>query len=87
MATYRIKIEKRVVKSLLALPKKVRHQLSTAIDSLAENPRPTGTKKLAGSTNLYRLRVGSYRIIYKIEDAELIVLLVKIGHRRDIYWR
>ncbi len=85
MATYRIKIAKRAVKSLLALPKKVRHQLSTAIDALAENPRPTGTKKLTGSTDLYRMRVGNYRMIYKIKDAELIVLVVKIGHRKDIY--
>lgn len=75
------------MKSLLALPKKVRRQLSTAIDALAENPRPTGAKKLTGSTDLYRMRVGNCRIIYKIEDAELIVLLVKIGHRRDIYRR
>lgn len=53
--------------------------------SLAKNPRPQGITKLKGHENLFRLRVGDYRIIYTIEEAVLVVLIVKVGHRREIY--
>jgi mRNA interferase RelE/StbE len=52
---------------------------------LRENPRPQGVKKLAGEENLYRIREGDYRLIYTIGDKELIVLVVKIGDRKEIY--
>lgn len=57
------------------------------INSLAENPLPDGVKKLAGSASLFRVRVGDYRIVYLIENEELIVLIVAVGHRREIYRR
>jgi mRNA interferase RelE/StbE len=60
-------------------------RLRRAIDSLADSPRPSGCVKLSGSADLYRLRVGDYRIIYQIRDAVLVVLVVEIGHRRDVY--
>ena len=53
--------------------------------ALAENPRPPGCVKLQGESELYRVRVGEYRIVYQIQDAVLVVLVVQIGHRRDIY--
>ncbi|MCU1330961.1 MAG: addiction module toxin, RelE/StbE [Bryobacterales bacterium] len=56
-----------------------------AIELLADTPRPPGAKKLAGSTNDWRVRTGDYRIIYEIQDAQLIILVVALGHRRDIY--
>jgi len=52
---------------------------------LAENPRPHGVRKLAGVEGVYRVRVGNYRMIYRVEDDELLVLVLKIGHRRDVY--
>lgn len=55
------------------------------IDSLARNPRPEGCKKLKGPADLYRIRVGNFRIVYRIEEDELIVLVAAIGNRRDIY--
>jgi mRNA interferase RelE/StbE len=55
------------------------------MEALRENPRPTTVKKLAAEENLYRIRVGDYRVVYQIRDKELIVLVVKIGHRREIY--
>jgi mRNA interferase RelE/StbE len=55
------------------------------IDSLAANPRPQGVEKMKGEKNLYRVRTGDYRILYTIEDRKLIVLVVKIGNRRDVY--
>jgi mRNA interferase RelE/StbE len=57
----------------------------TKIDALAKNPRPSGMKKLEGEDNLYRIGVGDYHIIYQIEDDKLIVLVVKIGDRKEIY--
>jgi mRNA interferase RelE/StbE len=55
------------------------------INSLAEEPRPAGAVKLTGSENLYRVRVGDYRVIYAVENDFLLVLVVEIGHRREIY--
>jgi mRNA interferase RelE/StbE len=65
----------------------MRKRVSEAIDSLEENPRPSGVKKLKGSKELYRLRVGDYRIIFAIRDQELLVIVVNAGHRRDVYRR
>ena len=62
-------------------------RLRAAIDGLAENARPAGCVKLAGAPDVYRIRVGDYRIIYQVKDAALIVLVLSIGHRRDIYRR
>ncbi len=53
--------------------------------SLAEEPRPDGVKKLAGSDDLYRVRVGDYRIIYQIRDATVLVVIIRVGHRGDVY--
>ena len=60
-------------------------RLGRRIDSLAENPRPQGIKKLSSEEDMYRLRVGDYRIIYQIREKSLLVLIVRIGHRSDIY--
>jgi mRNA interferase RelE/StbE len=63
-------------------------RIEAAIDGLADNPRPPGVKKLAGdSEDLYRIRVGDYRVVYQIQDDRLIVLVVRVGHRRDVYRR
>ena len=55
------------------------------MDALAANPRPRGVKKLTGLDDLYRIRVADYRIVYQIQDDRLIVLVVRIGHRKDVY--
>jgi len=55
------------------------------MEALTRNPRPHGVKKLSGEQNLYRIRAGDYRIIYQIRDKELVVLVLKLGHRRDVY--
>ena len=55
------------------------------VEELASNPRPAGVKKLVSEDNLYRVRVGEYRAVYQIRDRELIVLIVKVGHRREVY--
>ena len=82
---YQVLIKDSAQKELAALPPSVQKRIDARILSLAENPRPSGVKKLAGDDNLYRFRVGDYRIIYQIQDAALLVLVIKIGHRREVY--
>jgi mRNA interferase RelE/StbE len=60
-------------------------RLRAAIRALARKPRPQGCRKLTGAEDLYRLRVGEYRVVYQIEDERLVVLVVRIRHRRDAY--
>jgi mRNA interferase RelE/StbE len=83
---YTVSIKPRAEKFLLGLrDERLYGRLSRAIEGLAENPRPPGCLKMQGNEELYRVRVGDYRIIYQIRDAVLIVLVVDIGNRRDIY--
>jgi mRNA interferase RelE/StbE len=83
---YRVLIKPSARKELLAVPtKKDRQRLVRRIELLAEDPRPAGCQKLAGGGDRYRVRQGQYRIVYEIQDAELVVLVVKLGHRRDVY--
>jgi mRNA interferase RelE/StbE len=72
-------------KALRRLPRDVATRISKAADSLTIEPRPHGCKKLAGSDSEYRVRVGDYRIIYSVQDDKLIVLVIDLGHRKDIY--
>ena len=84
MAQYRVIVRKSVSKDLKGIPKKDVRRILTAIKSLADDPRPPGTKKLSGQDR-YRLRQGNYRILYEIEDDRLIVCVVRVGDRRDVY--
>ncbi|MEL7083674.1 MAG: type II toxin-antitoxin system RelE/ParE family toxin [Cyanobacteria bacterium P01_A01_bin.3] len=76
---------KQAAKQFKALPAKEQQRLKARIDALASEPRPTGVVKLSGEDDLYRIRSGNYRVIYGIQDTKLLVLVVKIGHRRDVY--
>ncbi len=84
MASYKISIKRSAAKELekIALPD--RKRIVEKIRDLASDPRPPGCKKLSGQEK-YRLRQGNYRILYQIHDDELIIMVVKIGHRRDVY--
>ncbi len=74
-----------MVKEIEAIPqKKIRQQLVRRIQHLAENPRPSGCQKLSGHDR-YRIRQGVYRIVYAVEDDKLVVYVVKVGHRKDVY--
>jgi len=82
---YKVSIKRSAVKEIEAIPqKKERQRIIRRIGQLAEDPRPAGSKKLSGNDK-YRVRQGSYRIVYSIEDNELIVVVVKVGHRKDVY--
>ena len=84
MADYRILIKPSAVKELNKIPKTELPKIIARIEVLSKNPRPKGCEKLAAQ-NSYRIRQGSYRIIYTIEDDRLIIIVIKIGHRRDVY--
>ena len=84
MESYRIVVKKSVSKDLKKIPNKDVLRILEAIKSLAQDPRPPQSKKLSGQER-YRLRQGNYRILYSIEDEKLIVQVVKVGNRRDIY--
>lgn len=82
---YRITIDPAALREMKKIPPKIRQQIVHAIDALSGDPRPDGARKLTGSRSSYRIRVGEYRVLYRITDRELLVLVVKVGHRRDVY--
>ena len=86
MANYRVFIKPSAAKELEAVDaKKDRQRIVAGIRSLAEDPRPPGCEKLVGAGDRYRIRVGRYRVIYSVGDGELVVVVVRVGHRKDVY--
>jgi mRNA interferase RelE/StbE len=83
--TYVVQVVPSALKALQRLARPDQHRISKAIESLTQSPHPAGSKKLAGEENYWRIRVGDYRVIYTTEHGKLLVLVVKIGHRRDVY--
>jgi len=84
---YRIELTTAARRQLRSLPAREQTRVGQTIDELATDPRPPGSQKLAGLENQWRVRVGDYRIIYEVRDRVLLVLVIRIGHRRDIYRR
>jgi len=84
MEKYKIEIKSSASKELNSLPNKEIKKIINSINQLIENPRPINFKKLSASER-YRLRVGEYQILYEIEDLILIVYIIKIAHRKDVY--
>ncbi|MCF7854542.1 MAG: type II toxin-antitoxin system RelE/ParE family toxin [Candidatus Pacebacteria bacterium] len=84
MAGYSIVFKKIVWKDFKKIPKRDTERILAAIRTLAQNPRPPQAKKLSGQER-YRLRQGNYRILYEIKDEKLVICVVKVGHRRDVY--
>lgn len=82
---YEITYKKSVEKELRKLPKSQIKIIVTEILALTEEPRPVGSTKLRGTTSLYRIRHAEFRIIYDVQDDKLVILVVKVGHRRDVY--
>jgi len=82
---YRLLIKTSAAKEIESSPKKDRHRIIKRIQSLSSDPRPPGREKLSGHDDKYRVRQGAYRIVYSISDFELVVCVVKVGHRREVY--
>ncbi|MDT8394885.1 MAG: type II toxin-antitoxin system RelE/ParE family toxin [bacterium] len=84
MAGYKLFIKPSAVKELEAIPEKDQSRIVYRIQGLADNPRPHGSEKLSGQDK-YRLRQGRYRILYQIFDEEVVVVVVKVAHRKKVY--
>jgi mRNA interferase RelE/StbE len=84
MGKYKLVFRESVSKDLRTIPNRNVNRILKRVDELAGNPRPPGIEKLSGD-NRYRVRQGIYRIIYEIEDEALSIIVVKVGHRRDVY--
>jgi mRNA interferase RelE/StbE len=86
VGSYSLRIKDSAAKEIERIePKKVRRQLVTRIQNLATNPRPAGCEKPAGTGDRYRVRQGAYRIVYEVRNEKLVVVVVKVRHRRDVY--
>jgi mRNA interferase RelE/StbE len=84
MARYELRFKNSVAKDLRALPKSDVAKVLERIDALRDDPRPPGSEKLSAQER-YRVRQGSYRILYEIEDQQVVVTVIKVGHRREVY--
>ena len=82
---YHVIVQPTPRKALLKLSRKVQRKVVKLLEALADQPRPDGVVKLAGDDNLWRVRIGDYRVVYEIHDARLIVLVLRIAHRKDAY--
>ncbi len=85
MARYDIEISATAEKQIRKIPQKDQIVVFRRIQELATVPRPQGSRKLQGYDDVYRIRVRNYRILYSVEDKHLIIIILKVGHRRDVY--
>ena len=85
MASYRIEWKPSALKELRKLPNQAIGRVVVAVEAFKENPFSHGSRKLAGGRPAYRIREGDYRVIYTVSDALLIIEIVKVGHRKDVY--
>lgn len=82
---YQLITPKSVQKQIDALPDLVRDRIDAAIRMLVDNPRPDGVVKIKGSDSEYRIRIGDYRVVYEVNDEQLVILLIQCRHRREVY--
>ena len=85
--SYRVEFTAAAARQVKKLPRPARDRVLDAIEDLGEDPRPHGAKKLVGEQTAWRIRVGDYRVIYDVLDAELTVNIVRAAHRREVYDR
>lgn len=85
MASYRIEWKNSAYKELQKLPRQMIQRIVEAVDDLPNNPYPSGVKKLVGSEFSYRIRIGDYRVIYEIIEDKLVIEIIRVRHRKDVY--
>lgn len=85
--SYRVEVKPQAEKALAKIPNPHRRRITKEIDQLANEPRPPSCVKLAGADDAYRIRVGDYRIVYEIVDRVLVVYIIRVAHRKDVYRR
>jgi len=82
---WQIEIERKALKKLKKIPDPYKSAITEAIDRLSSEPRPDGCTKLKGSSDLWRIRVNAYRIVYQVHNNRLLILVIRIDHRSDVY--
>jgi mRNA interferase RelE/StbE len=87
MASYKIVWKQSARKELRKLPKEAIARIVGLVETLSENPSPSGARKLAGTENTYRVRAGDYRVVYNVVQGVLVVEVIRVGHRKEIYRR
>jgi mRNA interferase RelE/StbE len=87
MDSYRIEWKRSATQELRRLPREMVGRILKAVEQLATDPYPSGVRKLAGSEHTFRIRVGDYRVIYSILASALLIEVIRVGHRRDVYNR
>jgi len=85
VASYKLLIKPSAVKEIESAPKKDRVRIINRIQGLSSDPRPPGCEKLSGHDDRYRVRQGTYRIVYSVSDVSLVVCIVKVAHRKEVY--
>jgi mRNA interferase RelE/StbE len=85
MATYQIEWKTSALKELKRLDRKIIPRIISAVESLSNEPFPTGIRKLQGADNTYRIRVGDYRIIYEVIKRRIVIVILHVRHRKDAY--
>ena len=85
MATYQIEWKKSALRELKHLDRKIIPRIISAVESLSKNPFPAGVRKLQGAENTYRVRIGEYRVIYEIIDVRVVIVVLRVRHRREAY--
>ncbi len=85
MAKYKIELSRSAEKQLRKLPRGDQQRIVEAVLALADEPVPRGARKLAGYDDVFRIRVGRYRILYSVSSGTLVIIVLKIGHRKDVY--
>jgi len=85
VSRYSVEIARRAIKSIAGLPRDQQRRIRAAIDLLAEEPRPPNCVALTGEESVCRVRVGDYRILYEVIDERLVIHVIRVGHRRDVY--
>jgi mRNA interferase RelE/StbE len=85
MDTYQIEWKRSAIKELEKLPRPMISKIVSAVGNLSSNPYPQGVRKLVGSEDTYRIRIGDYRVLYNIIDNRLIIEIIRVGHRKDVY--
>ena len=84
---YTIQLKPAAIRELIKLPRDVRRSIRSRIDALANNPSPPDAKKLEGEEEFYRIKIGDYRIVYQVHKKSLFILMIRIGHRKEVHRR
>ncbi|WP_419935048.1 type II toxin-antitoxin system RelE family toxin [Candidatus Palauibacter sp.] len=87
MARYDVEISRTAERQLRKLPRADQERVARRMSALADDPLPKGTRKLTGYDDVFRVRAGRYRILYSVAEATLVIIVLKVGHRRDVYRR